>query len=131
MIDNILSPSNEKFRVRLTFNKFPGGLFEFACCLVNLAQISPPTRQFSENQASVLIKLVLNVQQANNKERGSPTSGQQTQLKLTSSSDDQKSSKGFQSLGVSCYFGLQADSGKKAPEAQCQELKWRITVPVG
>ena len=41
MIYNTLSPGRKKFRVRLKFNKFPGGLFRFACCLTDLAQIPP------------------------------------------------------------------------------------------
>lgn len=41
MIYNTLSPGSKKFRVRLKFNKFPGGLFRFACCLTDLAQIPP------------------------------------------------------------------------------------------
>lgn len=43
MIYNTHSPSHKELRVRLKFSKIPGGLFEFACCLPNLAQISPPT----------------------------------------------------------------------------------------
>lgn len=73
MIYNTLSPSNEKFRVRLKFNKFPGGLFQFACCITNLAQISPPMRQWWENQTPVLIKLALNGKQANGEKRRSHT----------------------------------------------------------
>ena len=127
------SPGNEKFRVRLKFNKFPGGLFEFACCHTNLAQISPPTRQFLENQASVLIKLVLNIHRANNKGRGSPTPGAANTAEVPELlgviKDHQRI---FKALTYPVPCSLQAYSkGKKVPETQCQELKWRTTFPMG